>query len=75
MDAVQVRVIHGDERATVYSAGGIGFEQRLPQQRSAGWFVCDEPSALIYRLAVAVRAEAFPLLDPLPGQPVLVKQG
>ena len=68
-----VRVVRGDERATVYPEGGIGFEERLPGFRSAGWFVCDEPSEGIERLALAVRAEAFPHLPPLPGQPVLVR--
>jgi hypothetical protein len=67
-----VRVVHGDERATVYPEGGIGFEQRLIGFRAC-WFVCDEPSELIERLALAVRAEAFPHLAPLPGQPVLVR--
>jgi hypothetical protein len=67
---VMVRVVHGDERATVYAEGGIGFEFRMPGYRGC-WFVC-EPSEFIYRLALAVRAEAFPHLAPLPGQPVLV---
>jgi hypothetical protein len=68
-----VRVQYGQERATVYAEGGIGFEYRLPAGRVVGWIVNDEPGDFIYRLAVAVRAEAFPSLPPLPGQPVLVK--
>ena len=68
-----VRVQFGQERATVYAAGGIGFEYRLTAGRVVGWIVNDEPSEFIYRLALAIRAEAFPNLPPLPGQPVLVK--
>jgi hypothetical protein len=68
-----VRVQFGQERATVYAEGGIGFEYRLPAGRVVGWVVNDEPGEFIYRLAVAVRAAAFPHLPPLPGQPVLVK--
>lgn len=64
-----VRVTHGDEQATVYPEGGIGFARRIPGL--PGWFVDDEPSRLIYTLAVAARAAAYPLLPPLPGQPRL----
>ncbi len=68
-----IRVQFGPERATVYAKGGIGFEYRLTGGKVVGWVVNDEPSDFLYRLAVAVRAEAFPHLPPLPGQPVLVK--
>lgn len=59
MDSAQVSVRHGDEIAVVYAEGGIGFRWRV---KGVGWVVCDEPSMLIMRLAVAVRREAFPTL-------------
>jgi hypothetical protein len=61
MDGATVYVSYGDERARVYSAGGIGFDQRI---RGIGWVVDDEPSPVIERLAYAVRDEAFPFLEP-----------
>ncbi|HVK06397.1 MAG TPA: hypothetical protein VM490_23200 [Armatimonadaceae bacterium] len=68
-----VRVQYGQERATVYAEGGIGFEYRLTAGRVVGWVVNDDPGEFIYRVAVAARAAAFPELPPLPGQPVLAK--
>jgi hypothetical protein len=57
-----VRVQFGDEAARVYAEGGIGFERRI---RGVGWITNDRPGRLIARLALAVRAEMFPLLEPI----------
>ncbi len=57
-------VTHGDERARVYGAGGIGFDSRV---RGIGWVVDDEPSPVIAQAALAVRAAMFPHLAPIGG--------
>jgi hypothetical protein len=60
MDGPMVRVTLGDEQAVVYGEGGIGFRRRV---RGVGWVVCERPGVLITRLALAVRAAAFPALE------------
>lgn len=56
----QVVVKWGHEKATVYVQGGIGFSEYV---HGVGWIVCDEPSALIFRVALAARKAAFPQLE------------
>lgn len=61
-NSTRVIVQSGDERARVYSTGGFGFDFRV---RGVGWIVNDRPSRVIHRLALAVRREAFPTLEPI----------
>ena len=71
MSANYVRVESRGERATIYAEGGIGFDY----YGSGEWWLCDEPSPNIVRLAVAVRKLVYPEYPELDVDDILSSAG